>query len=104
MQAKSARTSKIGKIAKGSLGPTFAGEEYQHAGSDVQKAPERGFEDATEQNEVERLENGKPLTVRSAVLVEGSHPTEIYTVSKESPCILDPKADIPKISGAKPQG
>jgi hypothetical protein len=45
------------KIARGSVGPTFADEKHQYAGSDVQKAPDRGdvqetpeedFEDATE--------------------------------------------------------
>jgi hypothetical protein len=39
------RTGIPGKIAKGSFGPTFAGEENQHAGSE--EAPKRGDEDGT---------------------------------------------------------
>jgi hypothetical protein len=39
------KTSKPGKVAKGSFGPTFAGEECQHAGSE--EAPKQGNEGAT---------------------------------------------------------
>ena len=93
------RTSKIGKIAKGSLGPTFAGEEYQHAGSDVQKAPERGFEDATERTRGRKTRKRKASDGKVCRACEGFHPTEIcyYLFQKKAPAHWIPKPTFQKL-------
>ena len=95
------RTSRIGRIAEGSLGPSYAGEEYQHAGIGVQKAPERGFEDATERTRGRKTGKRKATdgNLKVCRACEGFHPTEIcyYIFEKKAPAHWVPKPTFQKL-------